>query len=99
MDVNSGQECHQGASRLSGKANLLKVFFYGPGGKLQIESVCLHKTGQAGTHPWAMLTLVHFIVSSWSLVFLLNIYHAHLAAAEIAFTITIDIRLIMFTQR
>lgn len=25
MDVNSGQACHQGASPLSGKANLLKV--------------------------------------------------------------------------
>lgn len=25
MDVNSGWACHQGASRLSGKANLLKI--------------------------------------------------------------------------
>lgn len=25
VDVNSGQACHQGASRLSGKANLLKI--------------------------------------------------------------------------
>lgn len=25
MDVNSGRACHQGARRLSGKANLLKI--------------------------------------------------------------------------
>lgn len=31
-----------------------------------MESVCLHRTGQGGTHPWGILTLLHFIMSHGS---------------------------------
>lgn len=72
VDVRSGRACHHGEGGWVEKQTSER---FCRGGKLQIEAMCLHGSGQGVTRPGAMLARLHFITSPWLLVFRFNVYH------------------------